>query len=385
MTNNPFDPAFVERLEELLVHIERFLAEAEDVQGVAAEQANKDLARILKQFPVHVDHTRQFRNFLEALCQSLRALLQNCEEPFDAFAGSSDSTDFLWSGFRSVTQKPPQPQCSVPAPRDQSQVAISKVQFSALAPKRLLKGSYSILNIVMYEDACRQVVEDLLASSDTALQETKSGVLRVQNGANIRVVLSSPDVQIDDSEEFGIWNGEYLLFNFAVALPQDSEKKQALFTATVYINDLIATRLKFVVKCFSAREQKLDIIREDVLTAFVSYASQDRSRVALLIQGMKKARPDMDIFFDVDSLRSGENWEEILSAEIERRDILYLCWSSHARASKWVDAEWRHALRHKGLDCIEPIPFEPPDVCPPPEELRQKHFNDKMLYIIQKS
>ena len=36
-----------------------------------------------------------------------------------------------------------------------------------------------------------------------------------------------------------------------------------------------------------------------------SYASQDRKRVARVIQGMKLARPDMDIFFDVESLRSG--------------------------------------------------------------------------------
>ena len=62
---------------------------------------------------------------------------------------------------------------------------------------------------------------------------------------------------------------------------------------------MIATKLKFVVSCSSVREQKIQITREDVLTAFISYASQDRSRVVTIIQGMKKARPDMDIFFDM--------------------------------------------------------------------------------------
>lgn len=31
---------------------------------------------------------------------------------------------------------------------------------------------------------------------------------------------------------------------------------------------------------------------------------------------------------------------------------------------------------------IEPVPIDPPAVCPPPEELKKKHFNDKLLYII---
>ena len=71
----------------------------------------------------------------------------------------------------------------------------------------------------------------------------------------------------------------------------------------------------------------------------MSYASQDRQRVATIIQGMRKARPDIDIFFDVDSLRSGDDWEQALWREIDKRDVLFLCWSEYARESKCVDAE----------------------------------------------
>ena len=45
--------------------------------------------------------------------------------------------------------------------------------------------------------------------------------------------------------------------------------------------------------------------------------------------------------------------------------------------------EWRYALESKGEESIEPIPIDSPDVCPPPIELQQKHFNDKMLFIIK--
>ena len=174
----------------------------------------------------------------------------------------------------------------------------------------------------------------------------------------------------------------YLDYNFAVFLPENYAKHQVFFSASVYIDDVIATRLKFVAKCSSAAEQKLTVTREDVLSAFISYASQDRNRVATVIQGMKKVRPDMDVFFDVENLRSGEDWELALHREIEKRDVFFLCWSNYARQSKWVNMEWRYALSQKGPECIEPIPFETPDICPPPSELSGKHFNDKLLYII---
>ena len=259
---------------------------------------------------------------------------------------------------------------------------ISKVYFSAVAPRTFKKNEYTMVHLAMYEKEFRNIVDEIKADYDTDVKETKSGVLKVTEEDAVRVVLSSPDAEIEDNEEVQIWQGEYLIFDFAVKLPADFAGKQILFTAAVYINDIIATKLKFLAKISSWRQQKIRTDREDILSAFVSYASQDRNRVARIIQGMRKARPDMDIFFDVENLRSGESWQNALRSEIDRRDILFLCWSHFARQSKWVDTEWRYAFSHKGEDCIEPIPLESPSVCPPPEELSRKHFNDKMLFII---
>ena len=261
-------------------------------------------------------------------------------------------------------------------------IQIRKVDFSAVAPKNFVKGNRTIVNIVMYEKSFRHIVDELAERVDGSSQETRSGTHMVKQGSIVKVVLTSPDIVIDDNEEIQAWQGEYLNFIFAIFLSEQYPKQQILFNATVYINDIIATKLKFVAKCMSLQEQKITISREDVLSAFVSYASQDRSRVAAIVQGMRKARPDMDVFFDVDSLRSGEYWESILFQEIDKRDIFFLCWSHFARQSKWVDAEWRYALVQKGIDCIEPVPIEPPDVCPPPNELKSKHFSDNLIYVI---
>lgn len=158
-----------------------------------------------------------------------------------------------------------------------------------------------------------------------------------------------------------------------------------MFIASVYFNDVLTTKLKFVVTVDGVRETKPQISRKNILSAFISYASQDRSRVATIIQGMKKVRPDLDIFFDVENLRSGEKWADVLRKEIDERDILYLFWSHFARESEWVDMEWRYALERKGIDYIEPVPIEPPDNCPPPKELSGKHFNDRELLYYQNS
>lgn len=283
----------------------------------------------------------------------------------------------------SFSPAPPRP-APAPSYAPPTQARIDQVQFSAIAPQTAVKGEYTLVQLFMYEQAFRHAVDEALAMSDGPMQEKKSGFYQVKDNTRVKVVLTSPDVEILDDTAEEIWNGGYLSFDFALDIPQDAVKKQILLKAAVYFNDIPATRLMMTLRLQSQHEQRMEVLRSDVLSAFVSYASQDRARVGGLIQGMKKARPDMDIFFDVNSLRSGDDWEATLRREVERRDILFLCWSKHASTSPWVDMEWRYALQNKGIECIEPIPIDPPDVCPPPQELQSKHFNDSLLYIINR-
>ena len=264
------------------------------------------------------------------------------------------------------------------------QLRVADVEFSALFPKRFLKGEYSVLELYIYEAEQRRILEEAIRAAEGPVKESRGSTLRLEEESTVSIRLECADrsVQIEGSDETQVWHGKYLKFDFAVFLEETYPKRQLMFTATVLINGVPATRLRFTAECNTMREQKMELTRTDILSAFVSYANQDRSRVAAIIQGMKKARPDMDVFFDVDSLRSGEDWQRALRAEIERRDILFLCWSLSAKQSKWVEREWRYALENKGLSFIEPIPLDPPSVCPPPKELASKHFNDRDLHYM---
>lgn len=261
----------------------------------------------------------------------------------------------------------------------QENLNVSQVQFSAVVPQKIVKNEYSMIELVVYEEAYRHIVERVMENANDMVREVVGGCRDIADNTLITVKLSSPDIELSDCEETQKWEGKYLNFSFPFMVSGSYAKKQILFIASVYFNDLIATRLKFIVDCTSLKEQKINLTRDDVLSAFISYASQDRGQVATIIQGMKKARPDMDIFFDVDNLRSGDDWETALRGEIEARDVLFLCWSSFAKASEWVEKEWRYALANKGLDYIEPIPLISPKECPPPDELKSKHFNDRTL------
>jgi hypothetical protein len=112
---------------------------------------------------------------------------------------------------------------------------------------------------------------------------------------------------------------------------------------------------------------------------FASYASDDRDEVLGRVQGMLKIAPTLDIFLDVLSPRSGEQWSARLQEEISRCDIFYLFWSTAASRSRHVDHEWRWALHERGLEFIDPVPLQSPDVVPPPAELATLHFNDWTL------
>lgn len=275
------------------------------------------------------------------------------------------------------------PSCGTIATRYKECIDIKKVEFSAIAPKELAKGNRSIITIIMYEESHRDVVDRKIKENNNAVQESRSGIINVKNNALIEVTLSSPDIFIDDQNATGTWVEGHLDFSFLVSIPKDYTKDDVVFNADVHINSVIATKLRFIVRCSSPSEQQHPSVqRKDIQSAFVSYSSKDRSAVATIIQGMKITRPELDIFFDVLSLRSGDDWENRLKNEIKKRDVLFLCWSRNARKSKWVDREWRYALEQNGEAGIEPIPVEPPEICPPPAELMHKHFNDSLIYII---
>lgn len=265
-------------------------------------------------------------------------------------------------------------------PRQSEAPSIDTVQFSAISPKAVQPGDYAMIDIVMYVEGYRSAVERILQNADGPVKETSSGYFNVARSTNIRIDLSSPDMELEDCSETNKWIGKASTFSFCVPIPEAYCKRQILFIAKVFFDDVPATRLKFVMT-LNLAEATLPVERRDFHSAFVSYASQDREAILHIIQGMRRVRPDMDIFMDVLSLRCNSQWEPQLYAAICKQDLFFLCWSRNAQQSEWVDREWRYALSQKGMDVIVPIPLEPISLCAPPMELNKIHFNDMDMLL----
>lgn len=259
--------------------------------------------------------------------------------------------------------------------------AITQVRFVTIATLSLNRGSYAQVDVVMHEHKYESVVQQIVEERKNSANVIDGGCNAARIGTRVRVVLSSPELGDIGTQETE-WHGKYIRFPFVFMIPSDLNRPQISFTADVFFDDVPATKLSFVASCSKEGPQKMEASRSDIQRAFVSYASEDRPHVTNVVQGIHVARPDLDVFFDVMSLRTGQDWRQTLKEEIDGSDVLYLCWSRSASESKWVDFEWRCAFERLGPSGIEPVAIEPPELCPPPPELRDKHFNDPLVYIV---
>jgi hypothetical protein len=211
--------------------------------------------------------------------------------------------------------------------------------------------------------------------------KSKGGVAIVR-GAIIEVHVSIPTLVVDDCDDVMAWEGDIANATFPITIPVDAEPGTHAGYVAFYAEGLQIAKLHFLVdvRRNGTPSEPIHWSQERYRTAFASYASKDRDEVLARVQGIQKAIPNLDIFLDVASLRSGEKWAERLLVEVTGRDVFYLFWSLNAKNSTWVEKEWRTALEVRGIDYIDPVPLVPPDEAPPPPELATHlHFNDWTL------
>ena len=78
---------------------------------------------------------------------------------------------------------------------------------------------------------------------------------------------------------------------------------------------------------------------------FVSYAREDAVRARPIVAILRSVRAE--VFFDVDSIPPGKDWQEALHAAIRQAETMFLFWSRHASASGPVKDEWSLAVETK--------------------------------------
>ncbi len=266
-------------------------------------------------------------------------------------------------------------------------LVVDKVHFSVTNPATVLPGDCFVLDVWAHlEEQRASVVERARQSSVGQEVSIRSkGPTRVSRGVVLSVNVNIEGLTIEDPEDTILWEGEVGNASFAVSVPKEFQEGPRQGQALIYVNGLRLARVNFVVSVgrLAPERQTLASHEERFHKAFASYASKDRDEVLARVQGMNIAAPHMDIFIDVLSLRSGQDWKSELERVIPASDVFYLFWSENALESEWVELEWRCALKARGIDFIDPVPLISPEKAPPPKELASKHFNDWTLAFIR--
>ena len=117
--------------------------------------------------------------------------------------------------------------------------------------------------------------------------------------------------------------------------------------------------------------------------AFISYSRKNFDVVSHFNEGLING--GYETFFDLESLEAGERWTDAIENAIDQSDVFFLCWTTDAKNSQWVDKEILHAITQQAQSTLEqptivPISFETP-LPPPPDFLSHLHFNSRHQLI----
>ena len=254
----------------------------------------------------------------------------------------------------------------------------SKANFSVISPKAARPDDQGVIDLYMYTEKQRSVVEKALEQADGLVRETKKEGFEVARRTIVTARLESDDAQIRDPEETQTWNGEALHFDFRFHIAPDCSRSQAAFTLYIAFNGIPVTRLNFIVAVTGRAAPgtiPAKVTRNDYEKAFISYSRKDEQRMLARVLGIRDLMPEMRFWLDKQSMDAGDLWRDEIKKAIRLSDVLLLFWSVAASRSREVENEWRYALTEKGLRFISPVPLDPPEDCPPPEDLGDLNFN----------
>ena len=283
----------------------------------------------------------------------------------------------------SPTEVPPTP----PPPQRATTVIdeSEKVEFAVFAPAGITPNSSFVLDVWAYS---RHQYSSMIELTKEVGREinvgSKSGV-SVTRGAILTIRIDIVGLEVPEPVDTVVWDGVPTNASFIVNVPPETKVGMYPGKASIGYQGITIVKVAFVVSV-TRYDHREYIDRSDrpiyPRTAFASYASENREEVLSRVQGMRKIAPDLEIFVDVFSLRSGQNWQDKLEEHVPKKDIFYLFWSQAAARSEWVGREWKLALDRRGLNYIDPVPLEEPDRAPPPQELAALHFSDAYLVYI---
>jgi hypothetical protein len=263
------------------------------------------------------------------------------------------------------------------------------VDTAVFCPPIVACGSTFLVQVFLYSPSSAKDVELEARQADEAAERrgTYSLPLDIPSGTRVDLRLEMPTLIVEEPDSLLLWRGRTTGAQFEVRVPADLTDPQAIGRVRIAVSGIPVGTLLFQLSVSSLASRPASIEARQLRArryrkAFTSYSSKDRAEVLRRVQAFKIA--GIEVFHDILDLDPGERWKKSLYHEIDNCDVFLLFWSNSAAASEWVGKEIDYALALKNGDedqppDIQPVPIEGPPIAPPPECLKNLHFNDALL------
>ena len=252
------------------------------------------------------------------------------------------------------------------------------------APQRVQRGDTFTARFVAYvaalEDKVREELKDLSPAAKPHLGRKSCQWLP---GTRVKVAVGAHRLQVTPAALEFTWSGARDLLEFDVMVPDDAPSGLTVLRFDAMVDDIVVATLRLDLEIEAVRTDaqaapatNTSATAMAAQTAFASYSSDDRARVLDRLAAIRISA-GLDVYMDCLSLHPGQEWEPQLEYQIKHRDLFLLFWSQAAAKSKWVDWEWRTAMRERGKHAMQIHPLEVG--VKPPVELKDLHFGDPYM------
>lgn len=257
-------------------------------------------------------------------------------------------------------------------------------KITAAYPECISSQAWSTVDVFVYLSEFQKLVRqetERLQHRENVDYSGASTVLpkSLPEGCPIRIVVNSCSLRANPSEVAFAWYEPYNRMSFRIC-PIDKGRVDypATLDVDVFADDLLVAsmRLPIMVRSHSARNTSRSATSDTQWyeMIFASYAREDFEIVKHLKERYEAL--GLYLFIDIEDIRAGAYWKSLLFDRIDSSDLFQLFWSTSAQRSKFVRAEYEHALRAqevKGGRFIRPIYWEDP-IPPIPVTLNELSF-----------
>jgi hypothetical protein len=260
---------------------------------------------------------------------------------------------------------------------------IEEVHCTVVAPAQVAAGSSGLIDVWFHlEEQQEEMVRLAREAGGDDVSLRSRVIVGLSRGTVVQVRLEVEGLGIDHPEGQLVWKGTVASASFPVRAAPETIAGTKIGRVTLHTAGVLVAAVRF----------KLTVAQGDApppapvprwRKVFASYAAADRAEVLRRVMVLHRILPRCEVFLDEGSLRAGEDWAARIEQEIEQSDAFLLFWSRNARQSEWVEREWRHALRVRGLDFIMPVLLDDLTEAPPPAELAELHFGDHRLGFLK--